>query len=99
MQYLPIKEFVELGFLQEVNRQFFHPLGLALEVAINMETGERTLSGIQDYREDPEGMVFSDLSDGEATLRATAVATLQRTKAAHRSASLGWVMQPIGNKR
>src|SRR4030042_1182881 len=27
-----IKEFKEKGFLQEANRLFFHPLGLALEV-------------------------------------------------------------------
>lgn len=27
-----IKEFRELGYLQEANRQFFHPLGIALEI-------------------------------------------------------------------
>lgn len=31
---IDIKEFRELGFLQEANRQFFHPLGLALEVVV-----------------------------------------------------------------
>lgn len=30
-----IKEFHDLGFLQEANRQFFHPLGLALEIVID----------------------------------------------------------------
>lgn len=34
---IDIKEFQELGFLQEVNRLFFHPLGLALEVVIEDE--------------------------------------------------------------
>lgn len=29
---IDIAEFRELGFLQEANRQFFHPLGLALEI-------------------------------------------------------------------
>ena len=29
---LDIGEFVEFGYLQEVNRRFFHPLGLQLEV-------------------------------------------------------------------
>lgn len=29
---IPIKEFRELGFLQEANRLFFHPHGLALEI-------------------------------------------------------------------
>jgi hypothetical protein len=55
---IDIKEFREKGFLQEVNRKFFHPLGLALEVIINEETGEETLGGIWDYRDDPEGMFF-----------------------------------------
>lgn len=32
VKYIDIAEFRELGFLQEANRQFFHPLGLALEV-------------------------------------------------------------------
>lgn len=53
-----IKEFRSLGFLQEANRCFFHPLGLALEVVIN-DDGTETLGGIWDYREDEEGMMFS----------------------------------------
>ena len=43
---IDIKEFRAKGFLQEVNREFFHPLGLALEVIINDETGEESLGGI-----------------------------------------------------
>ncbi len=30
--YVPIREFRELGYLQEVNRRLLHPLGLAIEV-------------------------------------------------------------------
>lgn len=41
-----IKEFREEGYLQEVNRQFFHPLGLALELEQNEETGEERLKGV-----------------------------------------------------
>ena len=39
---ISIKEFREKGFLQEVNRIFFHPLGLALEVNID-DDGNETL--------------------------------------------------------
>lgn len=56
---IDIKEFREKGFLQEANRQFFHPLGLALEIMID-EDGNYTLGGIWDYREDPEGMFFDN---------------------------------------
>ena len=54
---IDISEFREFGFLQEVNRQFFHPLGLALETVIEDDGTER-LGGVWDYRDDPEGMSF-----------------------------------------
>lgn len=53
---LSIREFKEEGFLQEVNRLFFHPLGLALEITIDDELA--VITGIWDYRDDPEGMLF-----------------------------------------
>ena len=57
ISYMSINEFRKEGFLQEVNRRFFHPLGLALEVRVN-DNGEESLGGIWDYRSDPEGMKF-----------------------------------------
>ena len=56
---MEIKEFVEKGFLQEVNRMFFHPLGLALAVKQN-EDESWSLHEIWDYRDDPEGMFFGE---------------------------------------
>ena len=58
-KYLDVKEFRETGLLQEVNRQFFHSLGLAMEISIDNE-GCYFLSGIRDSRDDPEGILFSD---------------------------------------
>lgn len=55
---IDIKEFREKGFLQEANRLFFHPLGLALEVIVDDKTKDEKLGGIWDYRDDPEGMAF-----------------------------------------
>lgn len=57
---MDIKEFRELGFLHEANRQFFHPLGLALEVVVDDDTGEESLGGIWDYRDDPEGLFYTN---------------------------------------
>jgi len=59
---IDIKEFREAGYLQEANRQFFHPLGLALEVVIS-DDGTEKIGGIWDYRDDPEGIVFYELTD------------------------------------
>lgn len=61
-QYMSIEEFRSVGFLQEANRLFFHPRGLALEVVID-DDGCAHLSGIWDSREDPEGIVFADALD------------------------------------
>lgn len=57
IKYMDVKEFREGGYLQEANRRFFHPLGLALEVVI-AEDGTETLGGVWDYRDDPEGMSY-----------------------------------------
>ena len=80
VKYLDIKEFREKGFLQEVNRQFFHPLGLALETTIDEETGGETLGGIWDYRLDPEGMVFA-----EGAIDQRKVESVMRLRASKRS--------------
>lgn len=75
-KYLGIKEFRASGLLHEVNRLFFHRLGLALEVIIDTETGEERLSGIWDYREDPEGIYFNELD--KESLGASDVLRLQK---------------------
>lgn len=56
---IDIKEFRELGYLQEINRQFLHPLGLALSISID-EDGNEQLATVWDYRDDEEGMLFHD---------------------------------------
>jgi len=62
-----IQEFRNLGFLQEVNRLFFHPLGLALEVVVKCketpsvaDSNEMLIGAIWDYRDDPEGVLFGE---------------------------------------
>jgi hypothetical protein len=55
---MDIKEFREMGLIAELNRSFLHPLGLALEVVVE-DDGTEKLGGIWDYRDDPEGMLYS----------------------------------------
>ena len=55
---MEVKEFQEKGFLQEVNRKFFHPLGLVLSVYVDEANGSMILGEIWDYRNDPEGIFF-----------------------------------------
>lgn len=73
MKCLSVKEFRELGFLQELNRLFLHPRGLALSTLQDMD-GNELFAGIWDCREAPEGIAF------EAHLLATATATEKRDR-------------------
>lgn len=83
---IPIAEFRALGFLQEANRLFFHPLGLALEVSVS-EDGTESLGGVWDYRDDPEGIVFGE---GQIDLAKTAAVDAERERhRVARSAMLG----------
>ena len=88
---MPIKEFREYGFLQEVNRLFFHPLGLALTV-VKQDNGEERLGGIWDYRDDPEGMAFGDNPDWDKMAR---VEELRVSKLNARQKSFGYFIQPV----
>lgn len=88
---IDIREFHEKGFLQEANRQFFHPLGLALEIIIDGETGEKTLGGIWDFRDDPEGMFFAGNPD---QIKVANVKALHDEKAVVRMERYGYVIQP-----
>jgi len=93
VKYISIKEFREFGFLQEVNRQFFHPLGLALEVTTN-DDGSESLGNVWDYRDDPEGIVF-DKFDEVDFKKARRVAELREQKAKVRLEIFGFVIQPV----
>ena len=57
-KYMSVKEFVERGFLQEVNRRVLHPCGV--ELLIHEWGGEFEFAGVRDARDDPEGVVFTD---------------------------------------
>jgi hypothetical protein len=113
VKHIDIGEFRQIGFLQEANRLFFHPHGLALEVTmvdegeggftmlklppaelaalralVTAERGRRSdsapdldaltavledgdryadgdtwISGVWDYRDDPEGIVYGEWDD------------------------------------
>lgn len=63
-KYMDLKEFIELGYLQEINRLVLHPCGLALQMTLdtdddNIKDGQiECKMQIWDDREDPEGTMF-----------------------------------------
>lgn len=90
-----IKLFREIGYLQELNRQFLHPLGLALEVTIDPD-GSQRLGGVWDYSDDPEGMAYGGNLE-RLREKAKRVKLLQDSKAKTRMERLGYVIQPISD--
>jgi hypothetical protein len=51
-----VDEFQRLGYLQELNRRFLHPLGLSMVIIVDDKTGEKSFYHIGDFRE--EGICF-----------------------------------------
>jgi hypothetical protein len=88
---MDIKEFRETGYLQELNRQFLHPFGLALEVIVE-EDGTETLGGVWDYRNDPEGLRFND--DEIDLNKIRRVENILTERIPSRKEKLGYYIQP-----
>jgi hypothetical protein len=78
----------DLGVLQEVNRCFLHPLGLALA---SCEDG--TFAIVVDT--DPEGTVFAKLPPDEVARKAQSVAMIRQSIEGPRMAKCGWLIQPL----
>lgn len=88
---ISVKEFRESGYLQELNRRFLHPLGLAMSVSIDDDDNE-TFGEIWDSREDPEGICFRfQLNPAHAER----VDSELESHSAARVAKFGSVIQPI----
>lgn len=93
-EYMSLDEFQEQGFLMEINRQFLHPLGLAMAVAVN-DTGRVThIAGILDFRSDPEGIRFGPLTIEQVT-RSERFQRMQKRMHDRRKKVLGYVVQPL----
>jgi hypothetical protein len=90
-KWLNLDEFRNGGYLQEANRRFFHPLGLAL--AVGFEEHVTGIVGVWDYRADPEGMGFA-----EGVMSPEYAAKIDAEIEAHREvreALFGAIVQPV----
>lgn len=86
-----VKEFRKAGYLQELNRKFLHPLGLALEVRISPD-GHESFGEVWDCRDDPEGMTFAPgVINPELAAR---IADEVEEKGHVRIEKFGWHIQP-----
>lgn len=94
-KYMDIKEFREEGYLQELNRNFLHPLGLAIEVVILADGTER-FGQVWDSRDDPEGIIF-----GAGVIEQAKVDNVHKQmveKTMQRLKGIGFVVQPVDDQ-
>ena len=97
-EIIPVKmtaaEFRELGYWQELNRLFLHPLGLALEVVIN-DDGTESFGEVWDHRDDSVGWFFDEsLIDDQFKERAKRIEQEIIKHGQARMEKLGYVIQP-----
>lgn len=92
VKLISIQEFWEGGYLQEINRQFLHPLGLALAIE-RTPAGTCRIVGVFDARGDPEGFRFGE----DMMLRSKGLAVMdeQQRRRESREAALGYYVQPL----
>jgi hypothetical protein len=95
-------EFRERGYLQEVNRRFLHPLGLALAARVHVDEGEPGEHFfVIDSRDDPEGFVFGpDPREGHHMVDYDKVQMIEeewQVRGDVRLERFGWIVQPPGD--
>lgn len=96
IKFMPLKEFQDLGLLGEINRQWLHPIGLALAVEVDEHTGDVTFAGIWDGRDDLEGIRFADgLLDEDHIEKARAIEDDRLRREYARRKVLGYAVQPL----
>lgn len=92
---VPVSELLSSGIIQEVNRLFFHPLGLSL--VCRKEEGTTVLAGVRDLRDIPWGAYFKDLNTEEARRKAAELSRIVRQRGEVRLKTFGFSTQPIGS--
>lgn len=90
------EEFLDLGLLQEVNRQFFHPRGLALAVSLDDDGRITGVGPVFDFRDDPEGVIYGEgeLYHEQGRERARRVEAMLLEREDVREDRFGFVVQP-----
>jgi hypothetical protein len=97
LKYIDLKEFRDAGYLQEANRRFFHPLGLAL-VIMRADDGTVRLAGVSDARDEAEGIYFAEDPGDGLKAKADNIDAEWRKREPARVAALGFMVQPAEDR-
>lgn len=97
---VPLTDLQKDGIIQEINRRFLHPLGMAISYVTD-GPDEGLLGELWDYRDDPEGMAFVITDDnitemlGKAQAFQEMVNEIQANNSEGRLNLFGSLVQPI----
>ena len=94
MKTMNLEEFIEEGYLQEVNRRLLHPMG----VSLNLESGGGNF--IIDARDDLEGLYYDYIEMSEELqekmrTRFENIENLIKKRKHKRKHILGFIIEPI----
>lgn len=101
---MTLEEFVDLGYLQEVNRRFLHPMGLALGYEritasiVEPENVGRIRAMYVWQAEDPEGIEFGGFTPEEVE-RGVRIEGRFFAGLAARLEMLGWDIEPLARPK
>lgn len=93
-QQMTAREFRDEGYLAEANRQFFHPLGLALALKWDGVGDHPVELTVLDGRDDPDGWIFGEPLD-DVEEKADRIAELVADRKLARVERLGYWIQPV----
>lgn len=91
------QEFLDGGYLHEVNRLLLHPLGLALQIEPRADEHGSFKAAIWDYRDDPEGIIYT--GELPAAHKAELVAQQMFARRRARIEETGFVVQPVETEK
>ncbi len=80
--------FKKLGYCDEINRIYLHPLGLSLEI------GEDNKIEVIDGRDIKTGIVFNKIDEQFSSLSRLLMEEYE-TRCLYRLAKYGWKVQPL----
>ncbi len=96
LKKMDINEFIDEGYLSEINRRFLHPLGLAMFVSnTDEEPDVWTIGGVYDDREDEEGWRYGESILSEIRRKMKNIQSIEKARKPRRRRLLGYWVQPV----
>ena len=92
---ISFKDFVDEGYMREVNRMCLHRFGLAMSRLVDDDLNTIGFGPIYDHRDDPEGLIYKEPTTEDGNTKS--LNAQKHIKDDVRFKRFGWAIQPIPN--